>query len=230
MDISKQFSFTDFLAYLFPGIMSVFGIYFLLMLSPAHNLLSKISLDITTGVLFLVISYVIGVIFSGFSSNLVKLIEKLQKYKDVRKTIPFDDFRDDVLKAFQDIFGHTAESKSNWSRTHYYLCRSLVSEKMPTIGSRADRQSNFALFRRNLVSPIFVWLITGIAWGISFISSYSLEWGTLLIIATILVSFFSIKTTVDRLHDGESRETREVLLGFLAGYKAKMFASNQGKN
>jgi hypothetical protein len=188
--------------------------------------LGKVSLDITTGILFLVISYVVGVIFSGFSSNLVKVIEKLQKYKDVRKTIPFDDFRDDVLKAFQDVFGHTPESKSNWSRTHYYLCRSLVSEKMPTIGSRADRQSNVALFRRNLVSPIFVWFITGTAWGISLTSS-NLEWGLLLIVATILASFFSIKTTVDRLHDGESRETREVLLGFLAGHKAKMFANSQ---
>jgi hypothetical protein len=80
MDISKQFSFTDFLAYLFPGIVSVLGIYFLLLLSPAENLLGKVPLDITTGILFLVISYVVGVIFSGFSSNLVKLIEKLQKY------------------------------------------------------------------------------------------------------------------------------------------------------
>lgn len=51
MDVSKQFSFTDFLAYLFPGIMSIFGIYFLLMLSPAYHLLSQTSLDITTGIL-----------------------------------------------------------------------------------------------------------------------------------------------------------------------------------
>jgi hypothetical protein len=223
MDISKQFSFTDFLAYLFPGIMSIFGLYSLLLLTPAQYLLNKVSLDITTGILFLVISYVMGVIFSGFSRNLVTLIEKLTKYKDVRKTMPFDDFRDEVIKAFQDIFGNTPESKSHWSRTHYYLCRSLVFEKMPTIGLRADRQSNLALFRRNLVLPIFIWFITGVAWSISLINSNFVEWGILLIVITVLAWFFSITTTIDRLHGGESRETREVLLGFLAGYKAKIF-------
>jgi len=223
MDISKQFSFTDFLAYLFPGIMSIFGIYFLLLLTPAQHLLSKVSLDITTGILFLVISYIMGVIFSGFSRNLVDLIEKFTKYEEVRKAIPFDDFRDEIIKAFQDIFEHTPESKSNWSKTHYYLCRSLVFEKMPTTGLRADRQSILALFRRNLVFPIFIWFIAGIAWSISFISNNFFEWGILLIIITILTSFFSITTTIDRLHGGDSRETREVLLGFLAGYKAKIF-------
>jgi len=69
MDISKQFSFTDFLAYFFPGIISGLGIYFLLILTPAQHLLSKVSLDITTGILFVVFSYVIGVVISGFSSN-----------------------------------------------------------------------------------------------------------------------------------------------------------------
>jgi hypothetical protein len=226
MDISKQFSFTDFLAYLFPGIMSVLGVYALLLFTPAQHILNKIPLDITTGVLFLVISYVIGVISSGLSSNFVKTIEKWQKYKDVRKTIPFDDFQDDVLNAFQDVFEHTPESKSTWSRTHYYLCRSLVLEKMPSIGLRADRQSNFALFRRNLVLPIVVWFFTGIAAGVSVIN-HSLLWGLLLIVITVFLSVSSVKTTVDRLHDGESRETREVLLGFLAGYKAKMFENQK---
>lgn len=223
MDISKQFSFTDFLAYLFPGIMSVFGIYILLILTPVSVILAKISLDITTGILFLVASYVLGVIFSGFSSDLVGLIERLQRYKDIRKTIPINNFQEDILKAFEDIFGKIPDADNTWTRTHYYLCRALVSERMPAISLRADRQSNFALFRRNLLLPIFLWLITGVSWGITFIGQGRPLWGVLLTAITIAGWFFAVKTTVKRLHDGESRETREVLLGFLAGYKAKMF-------
>lgn len=161
MDISKQFSFTDFLAYFFPGTLSVLGIYLLVILTPAQYLFRNISFDITTGISFIVISYVVGVVSSGFSSSIVRQIEKWQQYKDVRKIIPFDDFQDDIVKAFQDVFGKTSESKPKWSRNHYYLCRSLVSEKMPAISLRADRQSNLALFRRNLILPLFIWFATG---------------------------------------------------------------------
>jgi len=67
MDLSKQFSLTDFLAYFFPGVFAAVGLYLLIRLTPIQTAL--IPPDITTGIVFLTISAA-GACFERPSCNL----------------------------------------------------------------------------------------------------------------------------------------------------------------
>jgi hypothetical protein len=55
------------MAYLFPGTVGALGIYLLLLLTPLADTLIAIPKDLAAGVVFLGLSYIIGVILSGFS-------------------------------------------------------------------------------------------------------------------------------------------------------------------
>src|SRR3990172_6823976 len=124
MDISKQFSFTDFLAYFFPGSFAILGIYLLLMLTPAQSVMTTVSVDIATGIVFLVLSYIVGVVLSGFSFPLVNRIKRITGVKSITGTLPNGIIRDEVIKAFRDVFGDSEKQDTEWSIYHYGLCRS----------------------------------------------------------------------------------------------------------
>ena len=223
MDISKQFSLTDFLAYFFPGAFATVGVYFLAQLTSAKTFFTVSSLDITTGISFLIASYIIGVIFSGLSFGAVKWIEKFTRYKSPQTSLPLDLFPNEIHRAFRDVFGIEKESKFIWTKNHYRLCRSLVISKMPILAPRIARQDDMALFRRNLVFPMFIWSAVGIGWGILNFSQGVRNQGTAVIVFSFLFSFFIIKITIERMHNSINAETRETMLGFLAGYKTGVF-------
>ncbi len=223
MDLSKQFSFTDFLAYFFPGAVAVVGLYLLLLLSPLQEYLVDVPFDITTGLVFLIFSYIIGVILSPFSSRVVRFFEKLSKFKSSQNVIPSDLFPDEITKGFREIMGFAKDEKINWSRSHYRICLMLITEKMPLTAQRIDRQRNIALFRRNLISPLIIWGLTGISWGMWYLNQNIFEWGISLIIGSLLLTAILVGVTISRMHDGEKTETRETLSGFLAGYKLGVF-------
>ena len=227
MDLSKQFSFTDFLAYFFPGSFAAVGLYFLLILSPAQKFLVGVSFDITTGLVFLIFSYIIGVILSPFSSWVVKFFEKWKKFKSNQNVISSDLFPDEIIKGFREVMGIAKDEKINWSRSHYRICLMLVTEKMPLVAQRVDRQRNVALFRRNLISPLIIWGLTGLSWGTWLITQNFIEWGVSLIVGSISLTAILVGVTISRMHDGEKTETRETLSGFLAGYKLGAFTKQK---
>jgi hypothetical protein len=199
------------------------GLYFFVLLSPAQTMIENISLDITTGLIFLVFSYIIGVILSSFSSGTVKQINKLTQYKDIHNLMPDDIFPEEIIKAYKEVMGISENKKIHWAKNHYRMCLMFVSEKMPLISQRIERQRNIALMRRNLIFPLIIWTITGIGWGIKTIVQSSMPWGISLISLSILISVFSIRATIIRMHHGEEIEIRETLSGFLMGYKLGIF-------
>jgi hypothetical protein len=225
MDISKQFSLTDFLAYFFPGAFATVGMYFLAQLTPAKSIMTISSLDITTGLSFLMASYIIGVILSGFSSEIVQQVEKVTGYKHPHRSLPPDMFPDEITKAFRDVFGVQKGASFSWTINHYRLCRSLVIEKMPALAPRITRQDDMALLRRNLIFPELIWTVLGIGWGIWNINSGARDWGISLIVISLIISFMVIRNTIKRMHNSKGAETRETLLGFLAGYEAGVFST-----
>lgn len=229
MDISKQFSLTDFLAYFFPGLFSTLGLYLLVRLTPLSSSLNALPSDLTSGLIFLALSYILGVIFSGFSMSLTEWMEKIQKHQDVWDTLQPEQFQEELLHAFRDVFNPGKENGIQWSREHFYLCRSLVIEKMPVVAQRAERQSSLRQIRRNLIFPILIWFIVGVAWGLNTINQGKPDWGISLIILSALVSFFTLWATIARMYNNEKREVRRFLIAFLAGYKAGIFENESKK-
>lgn len=223
MDLSKQFSFTDFLAYFFPGAFAVVGIYLLLLLSPLQTHMINLTLDLTTGLVFLVFSYIVGVILSSFSSAVLKRVEKLIKYQDKHNAIPLNLFPDEVTAAFREVMQISKSKEITWTYIHYQICLALVSEKMPSSAQRIERQRNIALFRRNLISPLIIWGIAGTIWGIQEISKGIYGWGFTIIVISLFLSWVSVKMTINRMHHGVGVEIRETLSSFLAGHKLGVF-------
>lgn len=213
MDISSRFSLADFLAYLFPGIFGTMGLYYLLMLTPLRQSLVNFSTDLTTGILFLAFSYIFGVILSGFTEIFASGFR--------HKSIPLSGFEEEIKKAFKAVFD--AKEISEWTRVHYYLCRSIVFEYMPNAFQTIQRQSGLRQLRMNMLPSTIIWFVAGIAWGWDIINNGVRQWGiTLIIISSVFwTSFFIV--TINRMKSNDQRETRETLSAFLAGYKAGLF-------
>jgi hypothetical protein len=165
MDISSRLSLVDFLAYLFPGIVGALGIYLLLLLTPLASILSAIPKDLATGVVFLGVSYILGVILSGFSEMVLRE-QEARRRGGAKDKIYLPGFERNVIDAFQAIFTIDHTNKQEWSTTHFYLCRALVTEYMPNAAQVIQRQSSLRQLRMNMTLPILIWLCVGVGWGI----------------------------------------------------------------
>jgi len=169
------------------------------------------------------LSYILGVIFSGFSISLAEGVEKIQKHPNAWDTLQPEKFQEEILHAFREVFSPGKENSRQWSRDHFYLCRALVIEKMPAVAQGAERQSSLRQIRRNLIFPILVWLTVGVVWGVNTINAGQSAWGMGLILLSALVSVFTLRVTLARMYTNETREVRRFLIAFLVGYKAGIF-------
>jgi hypothetical protein len=225
MDFSNRFSLVDFLAYLFPGIVGTLGLYILLLLTPLQDPLRRFPTGLTTGVLFLTVSFILGVIFSGFSELAVKR-RRSKIREELKSSMPLTCFEKDLARAFQDIFHLPPDSEVRWSRDHIYVCRSLVVEKMPNCAQLIQRQNGLRQLRMNLIFPLLIWFFAGLAWGMHQISNQRPFWGSILIALSVALVPPTFSVIINRMDGNERRETREVLSAFLAGYKTGIFAKH----
>lgn len=222
MDISSRFSPVDFFAYLFPGIAGTLGLLVLLSLTPLKSAFNILSAGLSTGILFLAVSFIMGVVFAGFSEIAIKWREP-EARASIKTSIPLTGFQNDIVDAFYEVLKLKRDDQTQWSKDHFYLCRALVFERMQSCSQLIQRQIGLRQLRMNMTFPIIIWFGVGIAWGIHHINNRSLFWGISLIavsISLVIPTFFMI---VNRMDSNEKREVREVLVAFLAGYKAGMF-------
>lgn len=222
MDIGSRFSVVDFFAYLFPGMAGMLGVLVLLLLTPLRATLHLLSADLSTGVLFFAASFIMGVIFSGFSEIAIKW-RKPEIRSTIKASIELANFKDDILEAFRGALDLNKDAKGQWSSEHFYLCRSLVLEKMQSCAQLIQRQSGLRQLRMNMTFPILIWFAAGVAWGINEIVNRELFWGISLLAVSALLVLPTFLMIVNRMDSNERREVREVLSAFLVGYKAGMF-------
>jgi hypothetical protein len=222
MDIGSRFSLVDFFAYLFPGMAGVLGVLGLLLLTPLRVALHLLSADVSTGVLFFALSFIMGVIFSGFSEIVIKW-RKPEIRSTIKASIQLANFKADVLEAFRGALDLSKDDKVQWSSEHFYLCRSLVLEKMHNCAQLIERQSGLRQLRMNMTFPILIWFAGGIAWGIYEIADSEPFWGISLLIVSALLVLPTFLMIVNRMDSNERREVREVLSAFVVGYKTGMF-------
>lgn len=229
MSITERFSLMDFLAYFFPGIMGTLAIYVLLLLTPLRSSLAISGIDVTLGIIILSISHTIGVVLSGFSSPIVNRLQKATKVKNPRADIPFSEFENDIVKAFNSKFGQHLNDKDEWNEKHYLLCRALVLEYMPSMAQIAQRQSSLGQLRRNLMSPILLWTAAGISWGIRFLANNEINEGVSLILLSLVLSFATTRATFTRTNRTELREVEAIFAGFIVGNRTNAFETKSTK-
>src|SRR5215213_1125210 len=208
MDISSRFSPLDFFAYLFPGIAGTLGLLVFLSLTPLKSAFSILSADLGTGILFLTVSFIMGVLFSGFSAIAFKWREP-EVRANIKRSIPLTNFHSDVVDALRDVLKLHREEQTEWSTDHFYLCRSLVFEKMQNCAQLIQRQIGLRQLRMNMTFPVIIWFVVGIAWGIHSITNGDLFWGVSLIVISISVVIPTFLMIINRMDSNERREVRE---------------------
>lgn len=218
MDIGNRFSLEDFLAYFFPGVTGALGIYLLLQTTPLRTTLPSLSADLTTGIIFFVLSYIVGITLSGFSEL---VFSRGKSHKDV---LPFhSELKTIVLEAFSETFKIPKGAKFEWSREHYYLCRSLVYEHMPSILPLIQRQSSLRQLRINLLPALFIWCAAGLSWGVQQMMVSATAEGLGVVAVSLILFFPIVALTINRARNNEWREVREVLTAFGVGYRKGAF-------
>jgi hypothetical protein len=209
MDIGNRFSLEDFLAYFFPGVTGSLGIYILFQMTPISGSLPSLKADITTGIIFFVLSYIVGIIFSSIAEL---AFSKTMGYKNI---IPLDDrLKGIIIESFRDTFKIPKDIKIEWSNDHFYLCRSVVYDRMPGILPVIQRQSSLRQLRINLLPALCIWLLVGIGWGIQNIAKMLIVPGSIIIVVSIFVFIGSFVITINRAKSNEWREVREVITAF----------------
>ncbi|MBN8656752.1 MAG: hypothetical protein J0M11_13535 [Anaerolineae bacterium] len=217
MDISNRFSLADFFAYLFPGIFTSAGLYLLISLTPLNQKLEGLSINsIGVGTLFLIFSFIVGIINSGFSEIMTNSI----RHKN-DAVITLDGFEANVKKAFVKTFGGKENFK--WTRAHFYLCRSMVTQYMPNEVPEIQRQSGLRQLRMNLLPGIVTWMFTGAYWGWEIHNDFSQAWGISVILFSITLGVFIFLNTLNRMENNNKREARETIAAFLIGCETGLF-------
>lgn len=217
MDIGSRFSLEDFLAYFFPGVVGALGIYYLLLLLPFGPPLPAPTADLTTGIIFFVLSYITGVIGSGFS-------EVIFAYRRSSKDtiLLHASLKNAVLDAFHDTFEIPVSAAGEWNREHYYLCRSMVYARVPGVQAHIQRQASLRQLRNNLLPSLVIWFAVGIVWGIQQLSDGATAQGIAGLVFSVALFIPILLNTINRAQSNEEREVREVLTAFVSGYRIKV--------
>lgn len=249
MEVLSLFTIADFLAYLFPGALSLSGIYAILLLTPIQNVLPPPK-DIGVGgaIVLLFLSYITGVLVATVTDTFFRERPKSLRRKLNKGNIQINDDKlmIEVMEAFNDTMltkkGATPAKRKKvsvpleWNEYYYYVCRSLVTEAMPRAAASGLREGAYRQLRMNLIGSIVIWGVAGILWGlvlliqvdsIYLINSKNIviekEWSISLISLSILLPAYLISKLLTMMDKHERREVREILTTFLSGYKIGIF-------
>jgi hypothetical protein len=253
MEVLSLFTIADFLAYLFPGAVSLSGIYVILLLTPLQNILPPPK-DIGIGgwIALLFLSYITGVLIATITDTFFRERPKSLRRKLNKGEIQIHDdkLKKEVMEAFNEtILGKkratTTKAKKavaplEWNEYYYYICRSLVTEAMPRAAASGLREGAYRQLRMNLIGSIVIWGIAGISWGLVLLlpasTTYAIngdsiiiakEWSWLLLGLSILVPTYLISKLLTMMDKHERREVREILTTFLSGYKTGIFENRE---
>ncbi len=214
-----KFRIQDFLAYLFPGTIMILAVAAFLSLSPFRNVVVDIPLNLTTGLLLIACAYFAGISLSSLMAIVEKYFEKFFGLTNPIHSLQLEGFEDDVMKAFNEIFG----DHGVWDCNHFYLARALMRERMPSCAAEIERQDSLRQIRRNSVLPVLFLGLAGVLAGAkTAITGHDITfvvWGAILVLVSILIAGLVTNTLVKNgMYGNRKREVREVCSGLLAYY------------
>lgn len=228
---SRWFSFEDFLAYFFPGAVGSMGLYILLLLTPLRPQLSRVSVDVSIGVILLVWSYVFGVVLAGFTSLAIGLLRKLIQIAPRVPSFPFSDKQDldvqqDWQEAYKSVFEVDDSVKVEWSKARFYLSRSLVENQMPFASQLIRRQISLRRVRENMMPCVFIWCLAGVCWGFKW---FPIRWGIAFAVVSLILSALIAMALAASWRGNCEREAQEVCVAMLVGFHAGLFEKQDKK-
>jgi len=211
-DFIGKFSFQDILAYFLPGVVMSTGLLFLLNQFEVIDY-SKLKIDVFSGLIFFLFSFVVGVVSSGLSHPIIKLLYKIKKKEKPDKSIPLTYLKEDLKMAFKKEFNLDITDE-NWNEEYFYLCRNTVYEFMPGSSRSAFRQGGLRLLRRYMMFPTLFWAVNGIIYGILNLQN-SKSLSIALILTSLIIGIYMQFNLWDRMYQNRIREIKYTLISFI---------------
>lgn len=115
-----NFSFSDFLAYLFPGIAGLVGLWLIFHAIPAiPKWLVPIKFDIVTGTICIPLAYCLGTLLSSIASITYETDNnnEINEVENPLENHYLFDFKDILSKEFEKYFG----SQNKWGVNQFYM-------------------------------------------------------------------------------------------------------------
>jgi hypothetical protein len=134
-------------------------------------------------------------------------------------SLQLDGFEEDVMNAFNEIFG----DHGVWDCNHFYLARALIREKMPSCAAEIERQDSLRQIRRNSVLPVLFLGLAGVVAGVRIFFTSQVDsrffWAVAFSLSSVVATVIITKTLVKNgMYGNRKREVREVCSGLLAYY------------
>ena len=222
-EVTNDFTIADFLAYFFPGLVGLLGIYLILQLTPLAPVILIFHNDIAILIILITVSYVFGLILSGISTPLVNLY--FRNRKSAYSTVsPYEENKKEILDAVSEIFFNNKEIV--WSSEIFYLCRALVWDTMPVSTDKSIRQDSLRQLRKNLIVVTHIWFLTGILWTVKLVVGGAFLWAVILGVISLFLNFIITKSLINRMIRNAKREVEYILAAFLVCYRTNLFSKD----
>jgi hypothetical protein len=207
----NKFSFQDILAYFLPGVASTLG---LLVLTDLLNFISvsTVKPDIFTGILFFLISFIIGITFSGLSHPIVNLFYRIKKIKKPEEMIILKETKNNLIESLNSKLNIGLDGE--WHEEYYTYCQIMVRELLPISFSYSYRQEGLRLMRNYMMFPILIWGISGITYGILQFHFSKLR-SVLIIIICLILTYGLLYNIWDRMRRNRERAVKNVFASFV---------------
>jgi len=209
-DFLAKFSFQDILAYFLPGTATTLGVY---VLFSELNLfeLPSLEADIFTGILFFLVSFIVGITLSGVSRPIVNFFYWLKKKERPENLIPMEP-KYKLKEALSEKLN--IEFTEDWNEEYYLFCRIMVKELLPSSFSYSYRQEGLRLMRTYMLFPVLLWTTIGLIHGIN--DFRDLKWnGVVLMVLSLLLGGLLLLNIWNRMHKNKERAIKNVLVSFI---------------
>ncbi len=219
--IKFNFSLTDFLAYLFPGIGGLLGLWIIMRAIPTMQAwMAHLKLDFTTGIVVIALAYCFGVLSSSVVSVLFSTDDndKMMKVENPINNPLLLDFRDTLKDEFEKKFG----CQEKWGKKQFYMIRAIIQQFSPEVVFIAERQNALRQLRRNIVLVTVIWAFALVLHSIkqlfeqiSVSNSVGIVFSVLGIIIGVFFAVFGPKRLKSGMIRNRAFEVRDYSLHFI---------------
>ncbi|WP_417908688.1 hypothetical protein [Candidatus Electronema sp. PJ] len=218
--ILDRISYSDFVAYLLPGSISIF---ILIIISAEFWMIESKSIaalfDSPSKILFFIlIGYAFGIIQSGTAYIFEKYNEDPNNVGQIINQMDGDTLEIVAKKIFLSKFSEYGVNENTWNSQYYFLIRSFVQHNSLTLFANSQRQNALRQMRLYLLPTIFLGYIYATIAGHRLIDTYIIFYYDILLmyqIVLVIVFHFVMKNISKRSRFNRAREKRETLCSFV---------------
>jgi hypothetical protein len=210
---NNKFSLENFIKYFLPGSMITFGILVFTKLSHFQPY-SLSGADWSTAFLFILISLVAGIIFSGISDQLNNLIYRVFGIEKPTGIFLLKELQGEFIEAFRTEFKIRLK-RSAWCEEYFLLMKALVDKSRTSVASH-----EMTLLKGRLILPVILWTVNGTLFTLQGLEASQNQ---LILVLSIIAGGYLLTVSLWlNMYKKTVSEVRQTMIAFVALSKSGM--------